>query len=125
VHRVRPYVIVIGTDHLSNRRAHVARARALEKSSMGNHRDAEITEMVVVLDKRWENNLADALEQLKKVGMEIYSADDDNSVVEGAAESHKVHDIEKLDCVDYVRKVMTYIADYPPGDPRDKDGIEE
>jgi hypothetical protein len=92
---------------------------------MANHRDAEITEMVVVLDKRWEDKLQDAIEQLKTVGMEIYSADDDNSVIEGAAESHKVQDIEKLDCVDYVRKVMTYIVDYPPGDPRDKDGPEE
>jgi len=92
---------------------------------MANHRDAEITELVVVLDKRWEDKLQDAVDQLTKIGMEIYKADDDNSVVEGAAESNKVHDIEKLDCVDYVRKVMTYIVDYPPGDPRDKDGPEE
>jgi hypothetical protein len=92
---------------------------------MGNHRDAEITEVVVVLDKRWEDKLQDAVQQLKTIGMEIYSADDDNSVVEGAVESCHVHEIEKLECVDYVRKVMTYIADYPPGDPRDKDGAED
>jgi hypothetical protein len=92
---------------------------------MADHRDAEITEVVVVLDKRWENNLKDAVDQLTKAGMEIYKADDDNSVVEGCADSCKVHDIEKLECVDYVRKVMTYIVDYPPGDPRDKDGPEE
>jgi hypothetical protein len=92
---------------------------------MANHRDAEITEMVVVLDKRWEAKLPDAVQQLKALGVEIYSADDDNSVVEGCVESHKVPEIEKLDCVDYVRKVMTYIVDYPPGDPRDKDGPEE
>ena len=92
---------------------------------MANHRDAEITEMVVVLDKRWEDKLQDAVQLLKNAGMEIYSADDNNSVVEGCAESCKVHDIEKLECVDYVRKVMTYIVDYPPGDPRDKDGPEE
>ena len=92
---------------------------------MGNHRDAEITEMVVVLDKRWEAKLQEAVDQLKALGVEIYSADDANNVIEGAAESHKVHEIEKLECVDYVRKVMTYIVDYPPGDPRDKDEPEE
>jgi len=92
---------------------------------MGNHRDAEITEMVVVLDKRWEDNLNGAVEQLKALGMEIFKADDDTSVVEGTAESFRVHEIEKLECVNYVRKIMTYIADYPTGDPRDKDGVED
>ncbi len=92
---------------------------------MGNHQDAEITEMIVVIDKRWEDKLQEAVEQLKAVGMEIFTVDDDKSVIEGSAESNKVAGIEKLECVDYVRRVMTYIADYPPGDPRDKDGVEE
>jgi hypothetical protein len=43
-------------------------------------------------------------------------------VVEGAVEASKVHDLEKLDCVKYVRTVFTYHANYPPGDPRDRDG---
>ena len=85
--------------------------------------DANISEIVVVLDKRWENDLTGALEHLKKCGMEVAQADDDNSVVEGQIETYKVHDLEKLDCVDYVRKVFSYDANYPPGDPRDRDGM--
>ena len=85
--------------------------------------DANISDIVVVLDKRWENDLNGALEHLKKCGMEVGNADDDNSVVEGQIETYKVHDLEKLECVDYVRKVFSYDANYPPGDPRDRDGM--
>jgi hypothetical protein len=85
--------------------------------------DANISEIVVVLDKRWENDLAGALELLKKLGMEINNADDDTSVVEGCIESCHIEVLEKLECVDYVRKVFSYDANYPPGDPRDRDGM--
>ena len=85
--------------------------------------DANISDIVVVLDKRWENDLNGALEHLKKCGMDVASADDDNSVVEGQIETYKVHELEKLDCVDYVRRVFSYDANFPPGDPRDRDGV--
>ena len=85
--------------------------------------DANVSDIVVVLDKRWEEKLHDAVETLKKCGMEVSNADDDNSVVEGLIETYKVHELEKLDCVDYVRKVFSYDANYPPGDPRDRDGV--
>ena len=85
--------------------------------------DANISDIVVVLDKRWENDLAGAVEHLKKAGVEVRSADDNNSVVEGVCESAKVKELEKLDCVDYVRTTFSWIADYPPGDPRDQDKI--
>ncbi len=85
--------------------------------------DANISEIVVVLDKRWEEKLAEAVEILKSAGMEVCNADDDLSVVDGQIETYKVHALEKLDCVDYVRKVFSYDANFPPGDPRDRDGI--
>jgi hypothetical protein len=85
--------------------------------------DANITEVVVVLDKAYEEKLAEAVEKLKAIGMEVFRADDDNSVVEGQVETYKIHEMEKLDCVDYVRKVFSYDANYPPGDPRDRDGV--
>ena len=84
--------------------------------------DGNLSDIVVVLDKRWENDLNGAVAQLKQCGMDIENADDDNSVVEGCIATHKVHDLEKLDCVDYVRKVISYDVNYPPGDPRDRDG---
>lgn len=85
--------------------------------------DAQMSDVTVVLDKRWENDLKGAVEILKANGLDIRSADDDNSVVEGTIESSKVHDLNKLDCVDYVRTTFTWIADYPAGDPRDQDKV--
>jgi hypothetical protein len=85
--------------------------------------DAIISDIVVVLDKAYEARLADALAILKSNGMAVRSADDDTSVVEGTIEESRVHDLQKLECVDYVRKVFTYHANFPPGDPRDRDGV--
>jgi hypothetical protein len=85
--------------------------------------DARLSDVMVTLDRRWEDKLHDAVEQLKSAGLDIRNADDDNSMVEGTIDVCKVHDLEKLDCVDYVRTVFTYFADYPPGDPRDTDGV--
>jgi hypothetical protein len=85
--------------------------------------DARISEVVITLDKRWENDLPGALRILKDSGVEVTSADDNNSVIEGNIDVCRVHDLEKLDCVEYVRTVFTYDANYPPGDPRDRDGV--
>lgn len=92
---------------------------------MANHSDAEITEVVVVLSTHYENRMAEAVEILKAAGMEIDSTDDDNDVINGEIESCKLDLLRKIECVNYIRTVMTYIADYPPGDPRNKDGAED
>ena len=84
--------------------------------------DCNITEIIVILDKAYENNLAGAVKMLGESGMTIRNADDDNSVVEGEIESDKLHALEHLPCVDYVRKVFSYDANFPPGHPRDRDG---
>src|ERR1051326_8811507 len=85
--------------------------------------DANVTECVVVLDKAYEEKLPEAVEILKNAGMEIFKADDDNSVVGGQINTEKLAALEKLACVDDVRTVFSYDANYPPGDPRDQDGM--
>jgi hypothetical protein len=85
--------------------------------------DANVSDIVVVLDKRYEDRLDDAVAMLKAIGMEIEDACDEKSVVEGCIDSCKLPDLALLDCVDYVRKVFSYDANYPPGDPRDRDGV--
>ena len=85
--------------------------------------DANISEIVVVLDKAFEDNLSGAVEQLTALGMQIESADDDNSVIEGCIDSLQLAELQKLACVDYIRRVFSYDANYPPGDPRDRDGV--
>ena len=84
--------------------------------------DMRISDVIVTLDKRWEENLGGAVKMLKGAGLDIREAYDHNSVVEGTIECGKVHGLEKLDCVDYVRTVFTYDANFPAGDPRDTDG---
>jgi hypothetical protein len=88
-------------------------------------RDAQMSDITVVLDNRWESKLPEAVEVLKKEGMDIRDACDDRGVVEGVIETRKVHDLQKLECVDYVRTTFTWIADYPPGDPRDLDKVAQ
>ena len=79
-------------------------------------------EIVVILDAAYEERLNDAVEMLKRAGMNVESADDDQSVVCGQIDMVYLHVVEQLECVDYVRKVFTYDANFPPGDPRDRDG---
>ena len=84
--------------------------------------DCNITEIIVILDKAFENDLAGAVKMLKEAGMRVVAMDDDNSVVEGDINTENLAALEKLPCVDYVRKVFSYDANFPPGDPRDRDG---
>ena len=84
--------------------------------------DGAFADILVILDVAFEERMADAVAMLKLAGMTIDSIDDDSSVVGGQIELHSVHALEQLECVDYVRKVFTYHANFPPGDPRDRDG---
>ncbi len=85
--------------------------------------DANISEIIVILDKAYEDNLKAAVKMLKDTGMSIDNTDDDNSVVEGEINSERLHDLQQLPCVDYIRRVFSYNANFPPGDPRDRDGM--
>jgi hypothetical protein len=89
-----------------------------------NHRDAELTEVVVVLDELDTDQTRQVLQRLRAAGMEVWKVDDDQSLVEGSIDAGKVHDLKQVEHVRYVRSVLTYTVDYPPGDPRDKDGPE-
>jgi hypothetical protein len=92
---------------------------------MGRMADAYISDVTVILDARFQDEPGTraAVEILKSQGMEIRTIDEDASVIEGTIENCNVHALEKLDCVDYVRVAFTYAANYPPGDPRDRDGV--
>ena len=90
-----------------------------------NHRDAELTEVVVVLDDLDTDHTGQVVQRLQAAGLEVWKVDDDQSLVEGAIDAGKVHDLKQVEHVRYVRSVLTYTVDYPPGDPRDKDGPDE
>ena len=90
-----------------------------------NHRDAELTEVVVVLDELDMDSTGHVVRRLQAIGLEVWKVDDDQSVVEGAIDAGKVQDLKQVEHVRYVRSVLTYTVDYPPGDPRDLDGPED
>ncbi len=90
-----------------------------------SHRDAELTEVIVVLEELDTDRTMGVVEQLKALGLDVSKVDEDQSVVEGSILATKVQDLKQADSVRYVRSVMTYTVDYPPGDPRDRDGTEE
>src|SRR5205823_7558761 len=89
-----------------------------------SHQDAEITDVVVVLSCPDDTKLEGVVASLKAAGLSVDTIDAENGVVEGSIDSARVRDLNKVECVRYVRPVFSYIADYPAGDPRDKDGPE-
>jgi hypothetical protein len=94
------------------------------KGSM-NHHDGEVTDVVIVLDDLNDEQTQEVVTHLKSAGLAVSTVNNDTSTVEGSIDSQKVHDLKKVAKVRYVRSVMSYTVDYPPGDPRDQDGPEE
>jgi hypothetical protein len=84
--------------------------------------DGYFSDVVVMLEELTTEQTNQVVERLKAAGLEVSRVDDDMSVVEGTIEASRTHELGKVDCVRYVRSVFTYLADYPPGDPRDRDG---
>lgn len=84
--------------------------------------DGYFSDVVVVLDELTDEQTREVVERLKALGLEVSRVDDDQSVVEGTIDASKAHELQHVTCVRYVRSVFTYLADYPPGDPRDRDG---
>ena len=84
--------------------------------------DCYVSDIIAVIDEKHSDELAKVVEQLKSAGVEVSSVNDDEHVIEGTVESQKLKEVGKVPGVEYVRTVFTYAANYPPGDPRDRDG---
>jgi hypothetical protein len=86
------------------------------------HRDEEVSDVMVILKRECAEDKFDAtVEALKKLAMEIDETDPDHGMVQGTICADKIDHVRKWPCVEYVRVDFTYIADYPVGDPRNKD----
>jgi hypothetical protein len=86
-----------------------------------NHHDADMTDIFVVLEDLNDVETLEVAKQLEAAGMTVRNIDNDNSVIEGSIPSQKVRDLNKVKCVRCVRAGMSYVADYPVGDPRNLD----
>ena len=88
-----------------------------------DHRDAQIADIIVVLDQCTKEFVDNAVKQLDGMGVDVADVDANEGVIEGTVDASRVKEIEKLPCVKYVRTVLNYTADYPAGDPRDQDTL--
>jgi hypothetical protein len=89
------------------------------------HDDAELTEVVVVLEDEPGMTTRDAAKKLVELGLAVSDIDEADGVVSGTILTAKLPAIRKLEFVKYVRDVFNYVADYPPGDPRNLDKVED
>ena len=85
--------------------------------------DGYFSEVVIMLEELTTEQTNEVVERLKAAGLEVSRVDDDMSVVEGTIDAGRAHDLKHLPHVRYVRSIFTYLANYPPGDPRDRDGM--
>ena len=90
-----------------------------------SHQDAYLSDVVVVITDDAGQKIDETVDRLKSEGLEVQNVNKDQGVIEGCCPVSKVKTLDHLPGVSYVRSVFTYIADYPPGDPRDLDGQEE
>lgn len=84
--------------------------------------DAYMSEIVAVIDDNHCDDMDALVKRLTEAGVEISTVNKNEGVIEGLVEASKVKQIDDLPGVEYVRTVFTYAADYPPGDPRDRNG---
>ncbi len=84
--------------------------------------DAEIADVVITIQEVWVDKIDEAAQRLVEIGLEIRVIDRTSGVVEGSIDLLYFAALQALDPVAYVRKVMQYDVNFPPGDPRDRDG---
>jgi hypothetical protein len=84
-----------------------------------NYQDAEMSDIVIVMDSGAKAD--DLIARLGKAGVSVSDSDPDNGVIEGTVETSKVKSLQSMEGVKYVRSVFTYVADFPVGDPRNQD----
>ena len=89
-----------------------------------NHRDQSIAEVTIVLRVEYLSRMDEVTEQLAETGVGITSVDSELGSIVASCESNRVPVIEKMEFVQAVRTMFSYVADYPVGDPRDIDGAD-
>ncbi len=89
------------------------------------HEDAELSEVVVVLVDEPGMTTQDAAKKLAELGLTVCDIDESDGVVSGTIETCKTPLLKNLEFVKYIRDVFNYVADYPPGDPRNLDIVND
>lgn len=85
--------------------------------------DCQMSVCTIVLCPDDAHQMPKVIEFLTASGVTIDSVDKDHGVIECTGEAGLMKGLEKSDLFEYVRVSMTYCAEFPPGDPRDTNGI--
>ena len=88
---------------------------------MPAHQDAYISDVIVVVECGDGRTFNDVLAKCKDLGLSVSDVRADECVIEGTIDSSKLVELDNIPGVEYVRSIFTYVADYPAGDPRDRD----
>lgn len=90
-----------------------------------DHRDQYVSDVTIIIKSDWTSRMDEVIEQLNEAGVGIVNINQDVGAIEGSCESNRVHFVQQMEFVEAARTTFSYIADYPPGDPRDQDGPEK
>ena len=75
--------------------------------------ELEVLDVEVVLKGEYAGRNNEAYAQLQSHGLSILDKDEDDGVVEGTIPADRLAELQRLDCVAYVRTVLEYIAEKP------------
>ena len=84
--------------------------------------DAEMTDVVITIHELWVEKIDEAALRLAEIGLDVQQIDRGNGVVQGSINTLQFAGLQALEAVAYVRRVYEYSVNFPPGDPRDRDG---
>ena len=84
--------------------------------------DAEICDVVVTLKNAYAERTPEAVAAMTVLGFTVVEIIEDEGVIGGTIDSQQLAALEKLEPVSHVRTTLRYWANFPPGDPRDRDG---
>src|SRR5580704_8088989 len=71
-----------------------------------NHHDAEITDVVIVLEDKSSCSIDESITRLKALGLEVVDVNVDECVIEGSIDTAQVGELKKVPGVSYVRSVF-------------------
>jgi hypothetical protein len=73
-----------------------------------------VSDVMIIVDPRFDGDMSEFTSRLKSLGLRISSINSDEDMIEGTIESAKLAQLRKVDGVDALRTVFTYV-DHPPG----------
>ena len=84
--------------------------------------DAEMADVVITIHELWVDKIDEAAHRLAEIGLDVQTIDRTAGVIQGSIDLLYFAALQALEPVSYVRKVIEYGVNFPPGDPRDRDG---